>query len=199
LGGTIKMGDSPSVGWLLKGSLENPSQPSWGGQFVRAWARPYSRFHRITTNSDRMEAFGILELVLPLGAEAPDKPEARLLVENQSLIGYAADDRTMHFRFSPKDAKTYNFTIRGNVPSLDGKTGGITAVLPSPDLAKQPSAKFPNWWTDDPTPESAEGPLIGARTVSRWREDFLRDFAARMERCKSPASGKTQAAPLKTD
>jgi hypothetical protein len=145
-----------------------------------------------------MEVFGILELVLPLSADAPDKPEAQLLVENQSLSGHVADDRTMRFRFSPKDAKAYAFTIRGNVPSLDGKTGSITAVSPSPDLAKQPSAKFPNWWTDDPAPESAEGPLTGVRTVSRWREDFLRDFAARMERCKSPASGKTQAAPAKT-
>jgi len=36
----------------------------------------------------------------------------------------------------------------------------------------------------------AEGEHIGARTVSQWREDFLRDFAARMLRCKSPASAK---------
>lgn len=198
LGGTIKMGDTPSVGWLLSGTPEDPSKPGWGGQFVRAWERPYARFNRLTTNSDRMEVFGILDLVLPLGADAPANPEARLLVENQSLIGHAANDKTMRFRFSPKDPKAYTFTIRGNVPSLDGKTGGITAVALSPDLAKQPSAKFPNWWTDDPATESAEGPLTGARTVNRWREDFLRDFAARMERCKSPASSKTQASPLKT-
>ncbi len=44
LGGIIKMEDSPSVGWLLKGTLYDPSQPGWGGQFVRAWERPYSRF-----------------------------------------------------------------------------------------------------------------------------------------------------------
>ena len=198
LSGTMKMGDTPSVGWLLKGTPEDPSKPGWGGQFVRAWKRPYAQFNRITTNSNRMEVFGILELMLPLVADAPDKPEARLLVENQSLIGHAAGDKTMRFRFSPKDAKAYAFTIRGNVPSLDGKIGGITALSPSPDLAKQPSTTFPNWWTDDPAPESAEGPLIGVRTVSRWREDFLRDFAARMERCKSPASGKSPAAPPKT-
>ncbi|HEX5218686.1 MAG TPA: nucleoside hydrolase-like domain-containing protein, partial [Verrucomicrobiae bacterium] len=197
LGGTMKMGDTPSVGWLLKGTPKDPSKPGWGGNFVRAWDRPFARLNRMTTNSDRIEVFGILELVLPLGADAPAKSEARLLVENQSLIGHAADDKTMRFRFSPKDAKTYTFTIRGNVPSLDGKTGGITAVLPSSDLAKQPSAKLPNWWTDDPAPESAEGPLIGVKTVNRWREDFLRDFAARMERCKSPRSGRTLAAPLK--
>ena len=67
-----------------------------------------------------MEAFGILELVLPLGDGAPEKPEARLIVENQSLIGHVADG-SIHFRFCPKDAKTYSFEIRGNVPILEGR------------------------------------------------------------------------------
>lgn len=186
--GDIKMGDTPSVGWLLKGTPEDPSKPGWGGRFVRAWERPYARFDRLTTKDDRMEIFGILELALPLGNGAPDKPEARLVVENQSLAGHAPGDGTMRFRFCPKAAKTYSFTIRSNVPALDGKTGGITAFAPPPDAAKRPSTKRPNWWTDDPTPEFAEGPHDGAKTVSSWREDFLRDFAARMIRCKSPVS-----------
>lgn len=198
LGGRMKMGDTPSVTWLLNGTPADPSQPGWGGQFVRAWQRPYARFNRMTNGSDEIEVFGILELVLPFNPDdAPAKPEARLIVENQSLVGHVVNaDHTIRFRFSPKDPKPYTFTIRANVPSLDGKTGSITAMLPSPALAKQPSANFPNWWTDDPAPEFAEGSLMGVKTVSRWREEFLRDFAARMKRCKSPS--KTQGAPLKT-
>ena len=45
----------------------------------------------------------------------------------------------------------------------------------------------PNWWTDDPSPALMEGKLIGAKTVNRWRADFLRDFAARLLRCQAPA------------
>jgi hypothetical protein len=37
----------------------------------------------------------------------------------------------------------------------------------------------PNWWTDDPDPSADEGVHAGAKSVNRWREDFLRDFAAR--------------------
>lgn len=181
----LKMGDTPSVGWLLKGTPEDPSSPGWGGQFVRAWERPHFRFNRLTTKEDRMEVFGILELVLPLGNDALSHPEARLVVENQSLIGHLGDDRTMRFRFCPKAAQAYNFTIRAKVPSSDGKMGGITAVLPSPN--QQPSKRFPNWWIDDPSPHFAEGPHQGAKTVSRWREEFLKDFATRMDRCKAPA------------
>jgi hypothetical protein len=187
LGGTIKMGDTPSVGWLLKGTPDDPSKPGWGGRFVRARERPYARFDRLTTKDDRMEIFGIFELALPLGNGAPDKPEARLVVENQSLDGHSPGDGTMRFRFCPKSAKTYSFTIRGNVPAFEGKSGRITAFTPSPDVAQHPCAKLPNWWTDDPAPQFAEGGHIGAKTVNQWREEFLRDFAARMKRCTSPA------------
>ncbi len=103
-----------------------------------------------------------------------------------SPIGSVDADGVTRFRFSPKDAKTYSYTIRSNVPALDGKAGALTALRPAPDAAQRPSPRLPNWWTDDPSPQVAEGPHIGARTVSRWREDFLRDFAARMDRCQSP-------------
>ena len=63
LGGTIKMGDSPSVGWLLYGNPTDPTQPSWGGQFIRAWDRPHVVFHRLTTTADRIEQFCIFELL----------------------------------------------------------------------------------------------------------------------------------------
>ena len=98
------------------------------------------------------------------------------------------DDGTVRFRFCPKAAKTYNFTIRSNVPALNGKTGGITSFVPPPYVAQHPSSQLPNWYTDNPSKDVAEGKHIGAKTVSRWREDFLRDFAARMQRCASPAS-----------
>jgi hypothetical protein len=136
-----------------------------------------------------MEEFGILELALPLGEGAPEDPEALLKVDNQSLPGYTPGDGTMRFRFSPKSARVFNFSISSNVPALNGKTGAITAYTPEPDTALQPSARFPNWWTDDLARDVAEEHLgvhtvTGAKTVSQWREDYLRDFAERMDRCK---------------
>jgi hypothetical protein len=142
----------------------------------------------LTTEDDRIEVFGILELALPLGDGAPPNPEARLVVENQSLIGHAAGDGTMRFRFCPKAATAYRFTIQSNAPALDGRTGGITAMAPAPGAARRASERHPNWWTDDPAPELAEGEHIGARSVSRWRADYLRDFARRMRCCGTPGS-----------
>jgi len=192
LGGTLKMGDSPSVGYLLHGMPEDPSQASWGGRFVRAWERPHVVVRKITGAEDRIEQFGVFELALPLGDQPPQRPEARLVIENQESTGAVDADGVMHLRFAPKDAKTYRYTIRSNVPVLDGKAGVLTALRPAPDAAQQPSARLPHWWTDDPSSEVAEGPHIGARTVSQWREDFLRDFAARLDRCQSPRAAEAR-------
>lgn len=74
----IKMGDSPSVLFLLRGNLDDPSQPSWGGAYVR--------------------------------------------------------------------------TNHG-----------------------------PNYWYDDPQEEARDAERDGARTVNRWRADYLRDWQRRMD------------------
>jgi len=104
-------------------------------------------------------------------------------VENQSLTGYFLGDGKVRFRFSPKNVASYNFEIKSNISELNAIKGGITSFLPSPTLARHPSEKYPNWWTDDPNPECSEGIHLGAKTVSKWREAFLKDFAKRMERC----------------
>ena len=187
LDGTMKMGDTPSVVYLLRNTPEDPSQPGWGGMFVQAWERPYVVFERLTTVADRVEQFGVLELAVPLGDGAPGQPVASMLIENQSISGFVDESERMRFRFSPKNVQSWTYSIRGNVPALDGKIGELTSFRPPPEASTQPSLRLPNWWTDDPVAEAAEGPHIGARTVSRWREDFLGDFAARMLRCKAPA------------
>jgi hypothetical protein len=190
LGGTIKMGDTPSVAWLLKGTPDDPTQPGWGGSYVRAWERPYAYYEKLPTENDRIEEFGILEIALKPSDDIPENPHAQIDVENQSLTGQILDDGTIRFRFCPKASKTYTFTIESNIPSLDGKTGKITSIPAPADAANYPTAKLPNWWVDNPAPEFAEGAHIGAKTVNRWREEFLRDFSSRMLRCQYPFQAK---------
>ncbi len=186
---SLKMGDTPTFSWLLRGNPELPFQPGWGGRYVRAWTRPSVKFDRITTAADRMEHFGILELVLPLGPNAPAAPAAVMVIENQRLIGHVDGAGSIRFRFCPKDAKLYHYKIAGNIPSLEGRRGEITVYPPAPAAALTPDSRWPNWWTDDPSPEAAEGIHQGARTISVWREAFLADFSARLERCRTPSGG----------
>jgi len=79
-GGSIKMGDTPSYAFLLRGTPDNPTKDSWGGRFVRRKGRP-------------------------------------------------------------------------------------------------------NWWADDPAPALDEREYPGAKTVNMWRQQYLRDWQKRMDRC----------------
>lgn len=41
-----------------------------------------------------------------------------------------------------------------------------------------------NYWTDNPDPKLIERGKRGAKTVNRWREDYLRDWQRRMDRTR---------------
>lgn len=183
---SLKMGDTPSLSRFLYGTPEDPSQPSWGGQYVRSWDLPHVVFNRLTTTSDRMEEFGVLELLLPFDTTAVKNPFAIMDID-RSIPGLIVGD-TVQFLFSPKAASQFDYTISSNIPSLNGKKGSITAYRTPEENRLNPSPNFPNWWRDDPLPELAEGEHIGAKTINQWRVDYLSDFARRMNRCKYAAN-----------
>ena len=181
LGGVIKMGDTPSVTYMM-GSPENPTRPGWGGRFVRAWDRPKLVLDRHATVEDRIETFGLLEIVLP----GPAGHETSLLIDGQEFPAVFEEPGQYRFRFVTKETKQWSYRTKSTSPELDGLTGGFTSFDAPADAASRPSAAHPNWWTDDPDPALAEGQHQGAVTVSQWRGEFLRDFAERMLRCQDP-------------
>jgi hypothetical protein len=188
LKGTIKMGDSPSVGYLLHGTPDDPSQPGWGGKFVRIWDGRKTIVDRLTTEADEAEVFGVMEFALSVPSGMTREHSARMVFDGRIPAVGANDGRVLRFRFSPRDAKVWPYVIRSDFSALDGRSGRFTAVPPLRDRTRRPSTVHPNWWIDDPDSAAAEGVHPGAKSVSRWREAFLRDFAERMRRCKAPAS-----------
>jgi cellulose-binding protein len=185
LQGTLKMGDSPSVTYVLQSSRDDPSQPGWGGRFVRVWDGRTTVFARRTTAADRAEAFGIVEFALPVPPGMTRDRAARMIFDGRIPAIGVNDGRTLLFRFSPRDAKVWPYVIRSDEPALDGAEGRFTAEMPPGERTSRASARHPHWWTDDPDPAAAEGVHAGAKHVSRWRQEFLRDFAARMARLRA--------------
>lgn len=195
---TIKMGDTPSLVYLLGKTPDDPTRDSWGGSFVRAWERRRTVFDHAETKppsaADRVEVFSIVEIIYHPTEKASADATATLVMDRQNFPGFVDDAGAWHFILSPKEGKTFSYTIQSTLAELDGKSGGFTSYWLPADVADRPAAHYPNWWTDDPNPAVAERDYAGAKTVSKWREDFLRNFAVRMERCKTPAAGPKQAA-----
>ena len=184
LKGTIKMGDTPSVARLLRGDSEDPEQPSWGGKFVRIWDDRKTVFHRLTDESDQSEVFGVTEFVLPKPPGFGQGHSAAMVFNGgvPKSKGVVEGDH-LRFRFSPRDAKVWSYVVESDFPSLNGQSGKFNAVPPPAERTQLRSAMHPNWWIDDPALASAEGVHPGAKSVNRWRIEFLGDFASRMDRC----------------
>lgn len=189
-GSHMKMGDTPSLTYLLNKTPEDPTQGGWGGQYVRAWERPHKIYNRITTQNDSIEQFGVVEFLLPVDTDTISNPYAVLNID-RTINGLVKND-TVKFLFSPKRTAKWEYTISSNISSLNNLSGEILSYF-TPAINKQnPSPLYPNWWTDDPSPEFMEDGHIGIKTVNCWREEFLTDFAKRMSRCANSSTSKQE-------
>lgn len=185
LGGVIKMGDTPSVTYLLKGTPEVPEHPGWGGCFVRVGGRPKSVYQRNTTYADQIEVFEVLELVYrgPDLGEARDEPVFSLEVDAQEFEGFYVGPGEYRVRFMPKAQGKWSYRTKSEIPELNGQSGAFTCVEETATGRSGEEERYPQWWADILDPEAAEQQHKGAKTVSMWREEFLQDFQARFDRC----------------
>ena len=182
----IKMGDTPSLARLLRGDSEDPSQPGWGGIYVPIWDGRKTVFDHLTTEADTTEEFGVTEFELSKPNGFSTQNYANMVLDGSlpPSPGVIEGD-ILRFRLSPRDPIVWSYEIKSDCAGLDGKSGKFTAVPAGVERKSKRSSSHPHWWIDDPDPEVAEGVYPGAKSLNQWRVDFLRDFAERMDRCKS--------------
>jgi hypothetical protein len=183
-GGEIKMGDTPSVAYLLHGNPEKPGAPSWGGSFVPLRHSSRRIFHRETTLDDQVPVFALLEWVLkgPDTGAASDEPVLWLEVSGQRFEGFYEGSGRYIARFVPKAVGNWSYRISSPITELDGLEGQFTSVDGWPGKPHQEDiAPLKRWWSDSQDPDLYMGPHQGAKTVGLWREAFLLDWAKRWD------------------
>ncbi|KAA5540876.1 nucleoside hydrolase-like domain-containing protein [Adhaeribacter rhizoryzae] len=180
--GSLKMGDSPTVTYLLQGDPEKPANPNWGGSFVPLKHSSRRIFNRQTTLADQVPVYAVVEWVMqgPDQGPAHDKPVLWLETENQKFEGYYEGNGKYRARFVPKKVGEWSYVITSPVTAINGQKGQFTSVAPWPG-AKHADDISPlnKWWSDNPDPALFMGASQGALTVGRFREAFLQDWAKR--------------------
>jgi hypothetical protein len=180
--GHIKMGDTPSLAFLLKGNPEEPEKESWGGQY-----RSISRSSRyiFTSNTsvlDSFPAYGVVEWRFK-GANLSIPPDSVcffLKIQNQEWPGFYLGEGTYAVRYSSKKPEVGSYTIHSPIKELDGQSGGYLSTTPWPGKpSKDDYLLGKHWYGDLEDTQLFLENQQGARTVSKFRKEYLQDWANR--------------------
>ncbi|MEZ5044777.1 MAG: DUF1593 domain-containing protein [Saprospiraceae bacterium] len=182
--GNIKMGDTPSLAYVMNGDPNDPLSESWGGNFTPINRSSRVIFDRNTTTADTVVAYAVLEwrfkgpeLTIP-----QDSVCFTMEISNQVWPGYYLGEGNYSIRYSSKKPEICSYTTSSAIPELDGHRGQFVSITPWPGKPSADDYELgTHWYGDRPEPEFFFDEQQGARTVSKYREAFLLDWAKRWE------------------
>ena len=208
-GGIAKMGDTPSLLYLMgasAGFASDPSDPAsdhWGGRFQPMSQSPAFVINGPLAVSDTVPVYSLLEwrLTGPVADIPADSVCFSLFVDKQSWAGHYVGNGTYVVRYAPKAPASLHYVISSPIPGFPSHEGDFVvgdrwpAVglyhLSSPSIVAAPIALGNSWWTDSDDPSLLSGQSDyedylslnskwqGAATVARWRNDVMADWALR--------------------
>jgi len=186
--GNVKMGDTPSLLYMMDGDPNDPAKESWGGSFEKMSYSPRFIFHGPTTYQDTAHVYAILEfhftgpkVNLPMDS-ACFTMTINASFGEQKWHGYYLGNGEYAIQYAHKQADKITYTISSDIPGFQARSGSL--VIDNLWPGKPTSDYFklgPNWFTDKSAPELFDGNWQGAQTIRKWREDVLMDWAKRWE------------------
>jgi hypothetical protein len=166
----------------MVGNPSNPKGESWGGQFAPIHRSSRTIFERNTTTADSIPAYGIIEWRFkgPVLSISKDSTCFTLEAQNQQWPGYYLGNGVYSVRYSSKKPEIGNYVLHSIIKELDGQKGAYVSTVPWPGKPnKNDYALGKNWYSDLPNPTLFLGEQQGARTISKYREVYLTDWAKR--------------------
>lgn len=182
--GQVKMGDTPSLAYLLFGNPNHPTGESWGGSFKHIRRSANYVFQDITTIRDTVATYSILEWNFkgPIAAIPEDSVCFTIQIGGIKWPGYYLGNGIYACRHSPKQEETVYYQIESKISALNGLKGGYVSRNPWPGKANATDYILgKSWYSDLEDKNLYIGEYQGARTISKYRKAYLEDWAKRWE------------------
>lgn len=183
--GLVKMGDTPSLLYMMDGDPADPGKECWGGSFERMGESPRTIFTSSPTVKDTVAVYSVLEFRFN-GPEQDEKSVGDKFftfhVDRQEWDGVYLGKGIYGVRYAPKAPAVLEYETTSDISELDGRKGTFVVGKDWPGKSTPDSYKLgEKWYTDRREPELFEGVWQGSRTVSKWRNEVLSDWAERWE------------------
>lgn len=184
--GEVKMGDTPSLLYMMDGNPEDPGRESWGGSFGKTNRSSRIVYRQPTTLRDSVAFCSLLEFRFR-GPEikAPADSvcfwmETPYKDGTQKWPGYYLGSGEYGLKYVPKQAETVRYSFSSNIPGLKIQDGVIVVTNRWPGPSNNTDYTVgPNWYTDLSDQSLYDGKIQGGKTVGKWTDAVLSDWAER--------------------
>ena len=184
--GVIKMGDTPSLLYMMDGDPEDPLGESWGGSFekIKYSSRRIIDLNEIQKNniSFSCPVYSIIEFHLkgPEKSINKDIPCFNITIDKQVWQGYYNENGDYVARYAPKASSSLTYLTSSDINELNNISGNFEVTLQWPGEPHEDDYIVgDNWYTDKQAKDLFEDNWQGCRTVRKWRNEILEDWAQR--------------------
>lgn len=183
LKGMPKLGDTPSLIYMLDGDPSDPEKDSWGGSFERYSYTPRRVFHRPTTERDTVPVNSVIEWYIK-GPQPKDinigDTCMTLSIAGQEWDGYYLGGGDYVVKYSTYKTGTQPYSITSGIKDFPEQNGSITIDNAFPGKRQDTDYKTGGtWWSDRTDPALYHDGHQGAATIFRHRKDIMEDWGKR--------------------
>ncbi len=194
--GLPKLGDTPTLLYMMDGNPAVPERESWGGSFTKISHSARAVFTRSTTASDTIRRDGLIEWhfkgpQLKRGSYKPvkaawssgaDNEVGFLTVDKQKWPVYYLGKGQYMCRYATYKCGIISYTIEADIKGFPKQSGEffVENVFPGKPCPTDYHVGS-TWWSDRTNTELylPTGKCQGAMTVAKWREQVMEDWGKR--------------------
>jgi hypothetical protein len=186
--GDVKMGDTPSLLYMMDGDPGNPLRESWGGSFEKFNHSSRVVYDRTTSITDTVAFCSIVEF--HFNGPKIDIPadsvcfwmETAYNNKLQKWPGYYLGNGQYVIRYAPKQAEILHYRFTTIIPNFVLQEGTLVVNNLWPGKKHITDYKLgANWYTDKSSSNLFDGKIQGGKTILKWRNDILLDWAKRWD------------------